>query len=71
MKLTLSQIAEYTGGKLYGDGTAQINGFFTDSRKAEAGKMFVAIKGENTDGHKYILLRGKGLSGLFLREGTF
>ncbi len=54
MKLTLSQIAEYTGGKLYGDGTVVINGFFTDSRKAEAGKMFVAIKGENTDGHKYI-----------------
>ena len=42
MKLTLSQIAEYTGGKLYGDGNVIVNGFFTDSRQAEAGKMFVA-----------------------------
>ncbi|MDO4460082.1 MAG: UDP-N-acetylmuramoyl-tripeptide--D-alanyl-D-alanine ligase [Clostridia bacterium] len=54
MILNLSQIAEFSGGKLYGNGEIEVKGFFTDSRKAEPGKMFVAIKGENTDGHKYI-----------------
>ena len=54
MKLTLSQIADYCGGKLFGDGSVVVEGFFTDSRKAEPGKMFVAIKGENVDGHNYI-----------------
>lgn len=54
MKLTLSQIADYCDGKLFGDGSVVVEGFFTDSRKAEKGKMFVAIKGENVDGHNYI-----------------
>lgn len=66
MKLTLSQIAEYSGGKLYGDGDVTVNGFFTDSRQAEAGKMFVAIKGEKTDGHKFIpMCVEKGCSACF------
>lgn len=69
MKLSLSQIAEYTGGKLYGDGNVIVNGFFTDSRQAEAGKMFVAIKGEKTDGHKYIpMCTEKGCNACFSEQ---
>ncbi len=69
MKLSLSQIAEYTGGKLYGDGNVIVNGFFTDSRQAEKGKMFVAIKGEKTDGHKYIpMCIEKGCNACFSEE---
>lgn len=54
MKLKLSTIAEYCGGELHGSGDIYITGFFTDSRSAEPGKMFVPIKGENVDGHKFI-----------------
>lgn len=54
MKLKLKDIAEYCGGKLYGDGETEINGFFTDSRQAYKGGMFIPIKGERVDGHKFI-----------------
>lgn len=54
MRLKLSEIASSCGGKLFGDGDIAVTGFFTDSRKAEADKMFLPIKGENTDAHKFI-----------------
>lgn len=54
MKLTLRQIAEFCSGTLFGDGTIEIDGFFTDSRQAEPGKMFVPVKGENVDAHRFI-----------------
>ena len=55
MKLTVSQIAELAGGQLLsGDGSALITTFFTDSREAVPGAMFVPIRGENIDGHVFI-----------------
>ncbi|MFI3326604.1 MAG: UDP-N-acetylmuramoyl-tripeptide--D-alanyl-D-alanine ligase [Clostridia bacterium] len=56
MKYSLKEIALITGGKVFGDENAEITGFFTDSRQAESGKMFVAIVGEKTDGHSYITM---------------
>ena len=44
MKMTVSEIAELSGGRLLsGDGSALVTGFVTDSRKACPGAMF----GEN------------------------
>lgn len=54
MKLTLKEIADFCGGTLFGDSDTEITGFFTDSRKAEIGRMFVPIIGENVDSHKFI-----------------
>lgn len=54
MKLKLKDIAEYCGGKLFGDGELEVTGFFTDSRQAYKGGMFVPIKGERVDGHDFI-----------------
>lgn len=55
MKLTLTEIAEMTGGRLLsGDGRTEIRSFFTDSREACPGGMFVPIRGENQDGHAFI-----------------
>lgn len=51
--LTSSQAAAYCGGVLRG-ADAEITGFAIDSRAVRPGDMFVALKGENTDGHKYI-----------------
>ena len=55
MKLTLSEIAELCGGKIIcGDPGTAVTNFFTDSREAKPGLMFVPIKGENNDGHDFI-----------------
>lgn len=55
MKLTLSEIAELCGGKIIcGDPGTAVTNFFTDSREAKPGLMFVPIRGENNDGHDFI-----------------
>lgn len=55
MNYTLSEIAAMTGGKILGgDPDTAVTGFFTDSRKARPGLMFVPIRGENLDGHSFI-----------------
>lgn len=55
--LTLGDVAEACGGKYCGEMslmTSAVKNVVTDSRLAEAGSLFVAIKGERTDGHLYI-----------------
>lgn len=48
------QIALITGGALHGEGTVQVLGpAILDSRKVNPGSLFVALAGENTDGHDY------------------
>lgn len=56
MNYTLKQISKIVGGCLVGNGDLRVNGIVTDSRGAGLGigKMFVALKGDNHDGHKYI-----------------
>ena len=54
MKLTLSEIAALCGGTLCGDGSVEVTGFYTDSRQTQPGMMFVPIRGENTDAHRFI-----------------
>ena len=52
--LTLSQIAELTGGTLAGDPGVVVTGpAFVDSRAPEPGGLFVAVVGEHSDGHTY------------------
>lgn len=55
--LTLRRIAEVCGGTYIGseeDGGREVSGITTDSRKAEKGFLFAAIKGERADGHDFI-----------------
>ena len=54
MKMTLSEIAALCGGTLQGDGNIEVTGFYTDSRQTQPGLMFVPIRGENTDAHRFI-----------------
>ena len=66
MEFTLKQIAEYTGGKLFGDGDVKVNAFFTDSREAKENMMFLPIVGERVDAHKFIpTLKEKGCIATF------
>ncbi|MBP5206886.1 MAG: UDP-N-acetylmuramoyl-tripeptide--D-alanyl-D-alanine ligase [Clostridia bacterium] len=52
--MTAAEAAALSEGRLTGDPQAEIDGFTVDSRKAVPGSMFVALKGENTDGNKYL-----------------
>lgn len=55
MRSKLSEIVKAAGGTLLcGNENTVVTTFFTDSREAKAGAMFVPIRGEKTDGHKFI-----------------
>ncbi|MBW2258939.1 MAG: UDP-N-acetylmuramoyl-tripeptide--D-alanyl-D-alanine ligase [Deltaproteobacteria bacterium] len=52
---TVSDVLEATGGRmLSGDQGVRFEGICTDSRTAQAGDLFVAIPGENFDGHNFL-----------------
>ena len=56
-RLSIREIADSCGGKWQGREellSACPANIVTDSRKAEKGSMFIAIRGERTDGHRYI-----------------
>lgn len=52
--ITVKEAAEICDGKLIGDGKEEILSVCIDSRKAEKGSMFAALKGERVDGHDYM-----------------
>ena len=55
--ITLVQILECCQGQYFGsreDLKREVTGIVTDSRKIVPGNLFVPLKGEKTDGHKYI-----------------
>ena len=52
---TLEQIAEWAGGRLErGRGETVIERVSTDSRTIKAGELFVALRGENFDAHRFV-----------------
>jgi UDP-N-acetylmuramoyl-tripeptide--D-alanyl-D-alanine ligase len=61
--------AAAVGGELVGGNSAIIESVVADSRKVEAGSLFVALPGERTDGHAYIAAAlGLGASCVFARS---
>lgn len=57
MKLLISQIIEAVNGKLIGNkdiDNIYVTGVSTDTRTIEEGTLFVPLKGESFDGHKFI-----------------
>ncbi|MGI9514308.1 MAG: UDP-N-acetylmuramoylalanyl-D-glutamyl-2,6-diaminopimelate--D-alanyl-D-alanine ligase [Anderseniella sp.] len=50
---TIAEVIDATGGHLEGKVEQALNGVAIDSRAINAGDIFVAIKGERTDGHEY------------------
>ena len=53
--LSLSEVSKYSKGKV--DEHAKkiiIDSVSTDSRKLKKGSLFVALKGDNFDGHDYV-----------------
>ncbi len=53
--LPLSEIAQLAGGSLSsGDGAVVVDKVSTDSRTIKHGELFVALRGENFDGHSFV-----------------
>src|SRR5436189_382707 len=54
-RLSIFQVAEFTGAPVSsGDGQVSIDKVSTDSRTVKRGELFVALRGENFDGHKFV-----------------
>jgi len=54
-RLPIFQIAEFAGAKLEsGDPKASVEKISTDSRTLKRGELFVALRGENFDGHQFV-----------------
>ena len=53
IEITLSTVAEITEGKLLGNDST-INNLSTDTRTTKAGDLFLALRGANFDGHKFV-----------------
>lgn len=57
IRITLTELLKVTSGKLLKENIMpqqEIQGVSIDSRTIQKGNLFVAIKGENHDGHKFI-----------------
>jgi UDP-N-acetylmuramoyl-tripeptide--D-alanyl-D-alanine ligase len=68
--LPLSQIAQNAGGKLaQGEAIRQITRISTDSRTIQRGDLFVPIRGENFDGHRFVEQTAeRGAAGALVEE---
>ena len=51
---TLKQIADWVGGKVYGKSGFTVRHIVTDSRLVRGGDFFVALRGEQFDGHSFL-----------------
>ena len=55
VKTKTSEIAKIIGGKIIaGEGKRDVTNVVIDSREASKGSLFVALKGEFTDGHRFL-----------------
>ncbi len=52
--VTLGAVARAVGGELEGDAAATVRDVTHDSRQAQAGWLFVAIRGEKSDGNRFV-----------------
>ena len=54
--MDIQQIAEITGGRISPEGAKRsVAGFSTDTRTLKSGDLFIPLRGENFDGHDFLL----------------
>ncbi|PYK88922.1 MAG: UDP-N-acetylmuramoyl-tripeptide--D-alanyl-D-alanine ligase [Verrucomicrobia bacterium] len=59
--VSILQMVDLSGAKLeQGDGKRTVERISTDSRTIKKGELFVALRGENFDGHKFVRATAKG-----------
>lgn len=54
MKFDLSFVKKATGGEIFGEEFTFISSVSIDSRNVKEGGLFIALKGEKTDGHNFV-----------------
>ena len=54
MSLSVEEVIKVTGGVLLAGGRCTFTGFIIDSREAGGGELFFPLRGEKTDGHRFI-----------------
>lgn len=60
---------QIVSGKLIGDNDISFSHFVSDSRQATEGSFFIALKGENTDGHLFCVdAQERGAKGALLKQ---
>jgi UDP-N-acetylmuramyl-tripeptide synthetase len=52
--VTLGEVARATGGRLTGEESARVLDVTHDSRQVREGWLFVAVRGEKVDGHRFV-----------------
>ena len=63
--MTLNEVASAIGAQVIGDGSASVTDVTHDSRQVGNGSLFVAVRGELFDAHKFILqVIGQGAVGV-------
>ena len=69
--LTLHEIAQFAGGMIgAGDGNISVTKISTDSRTVKRGELFVALRGEKFDGHKFVeTAANAGAAGAIVETG--
>jgi UDP-N-acetylmuramoyl-tripeptide--D-alanyl-D-alanine ligase len=66
----LQQAAAWTGGRLLGDGSVQVQRVHTDTRTLQPGDLFVALKGDRFDANDFIAeARAKGAVAAIAQAG--
>jgi UDP-N-acetylmuramoyl-tripeptide--D-alanyl-D-alanine ligase len=70
MRAAVAQILPYlTGARFVGAGEVAFNGVSTDSRNVAAGALFVALRGEVFDAHKFLAqVAEKGVAAVVVEE---
>ena len=67
-RFTLAEIAAATGGQVLAPGAGEVCGVVTDTRADVTGKLFVALRGEHSDGHVFVPAAVKrGARGVLVR----
>ncbi len=70
MEWTASEIIEATNGEfLCGDATSKFSGIAIDSREISSDELFVAIRGNTHDGHRFVFdVLNRGIGGLLINS---
>jgi UDP-N-acetylmuramoyl-tripeptide--D-alanyl-D-alanine ligase len=69
---TFEQIAAWVGGKLHGVNPEKVTKVVTDSRLIRVGDLFVALRGDQFDGHAFLpAVKEAGAGGALVSEVNF
>jgi UDP-N-acetylmuramoyl-tripeptide--D-alanyl-D-alanine ligase len=68
IELTIDEVARVTSGRVQGSSDVTVREVGTDSRRLEPGALFVALRGEQADGHDHLEAAAEAGAGAALVE---